>query len=192
MKKSITETIDTRRWTNFLMDNAVSIHGADTEKVLTFLAEVVATIYITRGNGTANDYVTNLMDVLDECMKIHNAGDETDFTTMAKEYAEKNKEATQLATFVQNLLLSIGNAGVVKNDSVLPIYTGVYMGINHMTREGMIAALTSCVSYVLVDPNNGKDLNDLSVLIMDAITDKSFQKTVKYILEAENRLRRRR
>ena len=74
----------------------------------------------------------------------------------------------------------------VKKDSVLPIFAGVYMS-NHATRSyPMILALVLSISYVLADTFNKQDLTDLCELVMDAIIDKTFQKTVKHLVEFED------
>ena len=59
---------------------------------------------------------------------------------------------------------------------------------NHEVKSHpMIMALCLCVSYVLADTQNTQDVKDMSIFILDAIIDKKFQKTVKHLVEFEDK-----
>ncbi len=181
------DKLDTYRWVSFIMDTTVLTGGADTKKALIFLSEVIATVYIIRGTGTANEFVMDLAPSIHNKVKSYVEAKETHFIHHATKRMEKDCEAVAIAKLTKIMLDALlPSSGEVKKDSVLSIFAGVYMSHHAAKSYPMILALVLSISYVLASVENSQDLNDLSELIMDAIVDKRFQKTVKHLVEFES------
>lgn len=181
------DKIDTLRWVSFLIDTTVLTVGADTKKAINFLSEVTATVYIIRGMGTANEFVIDFADAIHFKVNKYKESKGTDFIAHAKTRMTQDVEAVKLAKLMNLMIHAVIPASEeVKKDSMLSIFAGVYLCENSLRKHPMLMALCMCTSYILADADNTQDLNDLSVLIMDSIIDKSFQKTVKRLVEYEN------
>lgn len=186
-KPDARDKLDTYRWVSFLMDTTVLTGGADTKKALIFLSEVIATVYIIRGTGPADEFVMELATTIHKEVCKYIEAKETHFAHHATTRMENNAKAVALAKLAKLAVDALLPSSVeVKRDSMLPIFAGVYISIHSKKKYPMVMALCLCISYVLASVENSKDINDLSVLVMDSITDKIFQKTVKHLVEFES------
>lgn len=179
---------ETHKWVSFLMSSAVMMTGADTDKALNFLSEVTATVYIMRGNGTADEFIVSFAGMVDDRVKLYKGiKDDMSFMEKAKKILDKDNTLQQIAKLTKTLIESrIPSSLEVKKDSMIPIFAGVYISVHAQKKHPMILAVGLCTSYILADATNERDLTYLSEMIMDSIVDKTFQRTVKHLAEFEN------